>query len=291
MARRESLRRRRWSAPESRSNRPSCIEPSVVDRTAKASALVDYFRCVEPPHSYVHEASSSVVHHQDYLNPGSGQPLCGAAFEKPAQLDSTIRPVAVCPDCEAKLAEYHLTWWRERAEAATAELEGLRVKYRELAEYVDNQRRQVAGLQQPAPVMGDASGETAESRREIDGEPQAGSTSEHGETTPTSLLDQARKELLELCRPFDEAVPYWRVKNSIDAFSDKLQSDERLRLAHEIGADGSFTRWCIREIEGLGWQVTNSPVSGDADDMMNTWTQDVYQPPKKNKRRLGRSRS
>jgi hypothetical protein len=261
------------------------------DRTAKASALVDYFHYVEPPHSYVHEASSSVVHHQDYLNHRNDQALCGVAFETPARLGPTIRPVAVCPDCEAKLAEYHLKWWRERAEAATAELDELRVKYRELAEDVDNQRRQAAGPQHPAPVMGDPRGENPESRHEIDGEPQAGATSEQGETMPTPLLDQARKELIELCRPFDEAVPYWRVKNSIDAFSDKLKSDERLLLAHEIGAGGSFTRWCISEIEGLGWQVTNSPVHGNADDMMDAWTEDFYQPPKKTKGRLGRSRS
>jgi hypothetical protein len=246
---------------------------------------------VEPPHIYVHEASSSVVHHQDYLNRGSDQPLCGATFEKAARLGPTIRPVAVCPDCEATLAEYHLKWWRERAEAATAELDELRVKYRDLSEYVDNQHGQVAGLQHPVPVTGDPSDENPESRREIDGEPQAGSSSQQGETTPTSLLDRARKELLELCRHFDETVPYWRVKNSTDAFSDKLKSDERLLLAQEIGADGSFMRWCIREIEGLGWQVTNSPVHGDSDEMMDAWTQDFYQPPKKAKWRLGRSRS
>jgi hypothetical protein len=261
------------------------------DRTAIASAPVDYFRCVEPPHSYVHEASSSVVHHGDYLNRRNDQALCGVAFETPARLGPTIRPVAVCPDCEAKLAEYHLTWWRERAEAATAELDGLRVKYRELAEYVDNQRRQVAGSQHPTQVRGDPSGEDPEGRREIDGEPEAGSTAEHGETTPTPLLDQARKELLELCRRFDEAVPYWRVKNSMDAFNDKLNSDERVLLAQEIGADGSLIRWCTREIEGLGWQVTNNPVHGDADDMMDAWTEDLYQTPKKTKWRLGRSRS
>jgi hypothetical protein len=246
---------------------------------------------VEPPHIYVREASSSVVHHQDYLNRRDDQPLCGAAFENPARLDPTSRPAAVCPDCEAKLAEYHLEWWRERAEAAEAELDGLRVKYRELAEYVDNQSRQTAGLQHPAPVMGDPSGENPESRSEIVGASQAGATNEQGETTPTSLLDHARKELVELCRPFDEAVPFWRVKKSIDAFNDKLESDERVHLAHEIGADGNFIRWCIREIEGLGLQVTNSPVHGDADDMMDAWTEDFYQPPKKTKGWLGRSRS
>lgn len=216
-----------------------------------------------------------MVHHLDYLDSGSDQALCGAVFKRPARLDTLISPVAVCPDCEEKLAEYHLKWWRETAEAAAAELDGLRVKYSELAEYVDNQRRQVAGLDHPAPGMAD---------------PQTGATSEQDETAPTSLVDQARKELLELCRPFDAAVPYWRVKKCVDAFSDRLESDERLLLAQEIAADGSLIRWCLREIEGLGWQVTNSPVHGNANDMMDAWTQDLYQPPKKTKRRLGRSR-
>ena len=254
-------------------------------------ALVDYFRCVDPPHSYLHETSASVVHHGDYLNRRDDRALCGVALENPAQLGPTIRPAEVCPDCEAKLIEYHLKWWRERAEAATAELDGLRVKYRELAEYVDSQRPQVAGSQHPEQVGGDPSGENPESRRAIGGVPQAGSAAEQDETTPASLLDQARKEVLELCRQFAETVPYFRVKNSMDAFSDRLSSDERVLLAHQIGADGSLMRWCTKEIETLGWQVTNNPVHGDAEDMMDAWTQDLYQTPKKTKWRLGRSRS
>jgi len=253
-------------------------------------SVVDYVPCVEPPHTYVRDASASMVHHVDYLSRRNDQALCGVAIENPAQLGPSIRPAAVCPDCESKLAEYHLKWWRERAEAATAELDGLRAKYRELAEYVDNQRRQVAGLQHPAPVAGDASGENQQSHREMDAESQAGSMGEQGETTATPLLDHVRKELLELCRPFDDGVPFWRVKNCVDAFSDKLKSDERVRLAYEIGADGSLIRWCTREIEGLGWQVTNSPVHGDADDMTDAWMHDLYQSPKKTKWRLGRSR-
>lgn len=256
------------------------------DRTAIVSALVDYFHCVEPPHTYLHETSSSVVHHGDYLNRRNDRALCGVAFGNPVPLGPTIDPDAVCPDCEAKLAEYHLKWWRERAEAATAELDGLRAKYRELEESVDNQ-----GLQRPAQVSGDSSGEESDTRSEIAGQTQAGATDEQAETTPTPLLDQARMELLELCRPFDEAVPYWRVKNSMDAFSDKLTSDERVLLAEEIGADGSFIRWCTRELEGLGWRVTNSPVHADADTMMDAWTEDYYQAPKKTKWRRGRSRS
>jgi hypothetical protein len=227
---------------------------------------------VEPPHSYVHETSSSVVHHVDYLNRRDDHALCGVAFENPAP---TTRPAAVCADCEAKLTEYHLVWWRERAQAATAELDELRVKYRELAEHVE--------------VSGGASVEKPESPQEKGG-PRVGSTAEQAETTPTPLLDQVRNELLELCRRFDEAVPYWRVKKSMDAFSDKLESDERVRLAEEIGADGSLIRWCTKEIESHGWRVTNNPVHGDADDMMEAWTQDLYQTPKKTGWRLGRSR-
>lgn len=219
-----------------------------------------------------------MAHHLDYLNASTDRALCGAALENPAALDPTIRPLAVCPDCEAKLVEYHLKWWRERAESTTAELDELRVKYRELAEHLDNQRRGVAGV-------------SAESPAETAGEPLADSTAEQGGTTSTPLLDQARKELLELCRRFDDAVPYWRVKKGMDAFSDKLDSEERVLLAQEIGADGSLIRWCTREIEGLGWQVTNSPVHSDADSMTDAWTDDYYQTPKKTKWRPGRSRA
>jgi len=227
---------------------------------------------VEPPHNYVHETSSSVVHHQNYLNQRNDQALCGLALEKPAPLDPTFRPAGVCPDCEAKLVEYHLKWWREKAEAATAEIKELRVRYRELSENDDDQDRLVD-----------------ESRRET--EPEASPAAEQGDTTLTPLLDLARKELVELCRRFDEGVPYFRLKNCMDAFSDRLTSEERVLLAEEIGAEGSLIRWCTREIEGLGRQVTNSPVHSDADTMMDAWTEDYYQTPKKTKWRLGRPRS
>jgi hypothetical protein len=230
------------------------------------------------------------MHHGDYLNRRDDRALCGVAFENPAPPGPTVDPAAVCPDCAAKVVEYHLKWWRERAEAATAELDGLRVKYRELAEYVDSQRREVAGLQHPVEVMRDPSAENPEIRREVDEEASAGSTAEQGEALPASLLDQARKELLEVCRRFDEAVPFFRVKKSIEAFRDNLTSDEKIRLAEEIGAEGSLIRWCTNEIEGLGWRVTNNPVHGDADTMMDAWTEDYYETPKKTKWRLGRSR-
>ena len=224
---------------------------------------------MEPPHNYVHETSSSVVHHQNYLHHRHDQALCGLTFENPAQLDPTFRPAAVCPDCEAKLVEYHLAWWRERAEAATAELDELRAMYRELTETADNEEN------------------TAEPSAQIGEEPQAVPIG----GTPTPLLYRARKELVELCRRFDESVPYFRLKNCMDAFSDKLTSDERVSLAEEIGAEGSLIRWCTKELEGRGWQVTNSPVHSDADTMMDAWTEDYYQTPKKTKWRMGRSRS
>jgi hypothetical protein len=173
----------------------------------------------------------------------------------------------VCGDCEARLVEYHLKWWREAAEAATAELDELRIKYRKLSRAIEEPNRQVS-----------ASG------------PQAGPAAEQAETPPTGLLDQARKEIVELCGQFDAAVPYWRVKNCMDAFSDKLKSDERVLLAQEIGAAGSLIRWCTREIENLGWRVTNNPVHDDADTMMDAWTEDYYQTPQKSRWRRGRSR-
>jgi hypothetical protein len=218
-----------------------------------------------------------VVHHGDYLNRRDDHALCGAALENPTALRQGLRPVAVCPDCAAKVVEYHLTWWRERAEAASAELDELRAKYRELAEQVDNQRR--------------SEGENPDDRRQSEGEPQSGSTPEEAETEPTTFLGHARRELLDLCRQFEGAVPYWRLKNTMQAFSDKLTSDERVLLAQEIGAEGSLIRWCTTQIESLGWRVTDNPVSGEAGAMMDAWIDDAYQTPKKNRWRLGRSRS
>ena len=115
------------------------------------------FADVEPPHRYVRDASASVVHHADYLNRRDDHALCGAAFEDAATLTQTDRADAMCPDCEAQLVVYHLEWWREKAQAATAELEELRVKYRELQESADTQRRQPT----PTQVGKDPSGETS----------------------------------------------------------------------------------------------------------------------------------
>jgi hypothetical protein len=83
---------------------------------------------VEPPHSYVQETSASVVHHVDYLNRRDNHALCGVALGNPTTLGETGPLDAVCTDCEAKLVDYHLTWWRKTARAATTELDELRAK-------------------------------------------------------------------------------------------------------------------------------------------------------------------
>lgn len=235
------------------------------------------FADVEPPHNYVRDSSASGVHHADYLNRRGDHALCGEPLETPATLGQTGRPDTVCPDCEARLVEYHLMWWRERALAATAELDELRVKYRELTTDTDSQRR--------------SSGSTPEDRSESREEPQRYSTAGQAEVEPSTFLGQARRELLELCRQFDRAVPYWRLKNTMQAFSDKLNTDERVLLAREVGTDSSLMRWCTKEVESLGWSVTGSPVQEESEAMWDAWTHDSYQTPKKNKWRLGRSRS
>jgi hypothetical protein len=237
------------------------------------------------------ETSASVVHHVDYLDRRDDHALCGVVLENPTTLGQTAAPDAVCTDCEAKLVAYHLTWWRTTARAAETELDKLRVKYRELAEYADNQGRQLAALQPLAQVNEGSSAKPREGRREFGDEQQSESTSKQAGTAPTPFLDHARRELMELCRQFDEAVPYWRLNRTMQVFSEKLNPDERVLLAQEIGTDGSLIRWCTREIESLGWRVASNPVHGEPDAMWDAWTQDLYQTPKKTRRRLGRSRS
>ena len=158
---------------------------------------------------------------------------------------------------------------------SAAELEVLRVKYRELEESADTPRPQ------PAPAQG---GETPSSET-------SATAPEQAEEMPKTLLDRARRELAELCRQFDGTLPYFRLKNAMQAFSDKLEAHERVLLAQEIGTHGSLIRWSTKEVETLGWSVSNSPVQGESSDMWDDWLQDSYQAPKKTKRRLGWSRS
>lgn len=221
---------------------------------------------MEPPHSYVRDASASVVHHGDYLNGRDDHALCGLAVENPTKVE---QPGAVCPDCVAKLVEYHVVWWRNQARTAMAELDELRIKYRELAAGAE------PAAASPAPELSDSGAQR---------------DAELVDAEPKSLLDHARKELLQLCRQFEGAVPYRRLKNTMQAFSDGLNADERVLLAQEIGNDGSLLRWCTAEAESLGWSVAGNPVQAETEEMWDAWTRDSYQTPKSTKWRLGRSR-
>jgi Zn ribbon nucleic-acid-binding protein len=223
---------------------------------------------VEPVHSYIREPAASVLHHVDYLNHRDDHALCGVAVENPIT-QTEFSAADICPDCEAKLTVYHLEWWREKAITATAELEVLRVKYRELAQSADTESPHVA---------------TAEPEQD-----QVGSAAESAPTEATTFLERARRELAELCRKFDGAVPFFRLKNTMQEFSDKLDDHERVLLAQEIGSDGSLIRWATTEVEGLGLSVTNNRVQENTDMMWEEWLQESQQAPK-TKRRFGRSK-
>jgi hypothetical protein len=221
---------------------------------------------VEPPHSYLQDPSVSVVHHADYLNALDDHPLCGVALSGPAASVHPDAGATLCPDCEVRLVEYHLSWWRHRAEEATAELEKLRVEHREL------QVRAGVEPKVPAPAEADAT------------------TSDDAEAELTTFLGQARRELVELCRQFDGAVPYFRLKKTMGAFSDGLDDQQRVLLAEEIGSDGSLIRWATIQLETMGLQVSNSPVQENTEMMWEEWLQETPQAPTKSKRRFGRSR-
>jgi len=198
---------------------------------------------VEPPHTYLRAPSGSLVHHADYLDRRSDHALCGLRVETPTTLPHPGSGDAVCPDCEAKLVYYHLHWWREQAETAIAELQRLRAKYGEEAPAA------------PEPVPAEAA------------------TSDYD---PTTLLGRAQRELDELCRQFAGEVPYFRLKNAMQAFSDSLDTLERAQLAQEIGADGSLIRWATGRVQARGWRVTNSPVHTEAEEMWEAWHHESY---------------
>jgi hypothetical protein len=262
---------------------PGAADGSVKHETHRSAATK--FANVEPPHTYVRDAAASVVHHHDYLTSRDDHALCGIEFTDPVTFGQLEQPSAVCPDCEAKLVQYHLAWWRDRALAATAELDALRAKYQDPARDVEDEPArsaasprveitEVGGKQAP-----DRGGRLAEER----------SSAEQADAKPTSLLDHARRELLELCRQFDTTVPYRRVKNTMQAFSDKLDADERVILAQQIGGEGSLIRWSTAEVENLGWEVADNPLQGEPEEMWDAWRA-TYQTPTQSKWRLGRSR-
>jgi hypothetical protein len=220
------------------------------------------FEVVEPPHSYVRAASASLVHHADYLDHRDGQSLCGVVLVDVAVVSESPGADVTCPDCEAKLVTYHLEWWREKALAATAELEVLRATY----EPADTDVAAVA----PAAV--------------------ADSAAESALAEGATFLDRARRELTQLSRQFEGAVPFYRLNNTMQDFSEKLNDDERARLAQEIGPDSSLIRWATMEVESRGLSVTNNRVQENSDMMWQDWLEESQQAAPKTKKRFGRSR-
>jgi hypothetical protein len=222
---------------------------------------------VEPPQSFVREQSASVVHHADYLNGLDDHALCGASLQNPTASTQVDVADARCPDCEARLVTYHLAWWRARALAATAELDALRAKYPELVQSADTGSPDVPA----AEVEQDQAAESG--------------------SQETTFLASARRQLTELCGQFDSAVPFYRLKNAMQDFSDTLTDDERALLAQEVGSDSSLIRWATTEIEILGLSVTNNRVQENSDMMWQEWLQESQQQvPTKTKRRFGRSK-
>lgn len=204
-----------------------------------------------------------MVHHADYLNGLDDRALCGVPVQDPAALTQVDTADALCTDCEAQLVVYHLEWWRSRALAVTAELDALRVKYPELV--------------QPASYTA--------------AEVEQDQADDAAPTEATTFLDSARRELTELCRQADSAVPFYRLNKTMQDFSDTLNDDERALLAREIGSDSSLIRWATTEVESLGLSVTNNRVQENSDMMWQEWLQESQQPaPTKTKRRFGRSR-
>ena len=173
-----------------------------------------------------------MAHHADYLERRDNHALCGAAIEDATTLTQVGGADAICPACEEKLVLYHLEWWRDKALAATAELEALRTKHPEPEE---------------SPVRGGAG------RIDRCNRPQS--------RRPFSTMHDENSR--HSAGEFDEAVPYFRLKNTMQAFSDRLESDERVLLAQEIGGDGTLIRWSTTEVEALGWHVSNNPVQGE----------------------------
>jgi hypothetical protein len=199
-----------------------------------------------------------VAHHADYLKGRDDHTLCGVALSTPTALGPTDAAGAVCPDCEAQLVVYHLEWWREKALTATAELEELRAKHSEV----------------PEP----------------DATPELDDTRTEPVPTDATYLDRARREVVELCRQFEGAVPFFRLKNTMQDFSDRLDDPQRALLAQEVGADSSLLRWATTEVESLGLTVTNNRVQENSDMMWEEWLQESQQAAPKSKRRFGRSR-
>jgi hypothetical protein len=202
-----------------------------------------------------------VVHHADYLKARDDHALCGVALTQSSAVAQADAEGAVCVDCEAQLIVYHLEWWRETALAATAELEKLRAEH---------------GV--PGTDDSEASVITPETHR----------VDESDQTEPATFLDRARRDLVELCRQFEGAVPFYRLKNAMQDFNDGLDDPGRALLAEEVHPHGSLIRWATTEVEALGLTVTNNRVRENNEMQWEDWLQESQPAPKVTKRRFGR---
>jgi hypothetical protein len=210
-----------------------------------------------------------VVHHVDYLNARDDHTLCGVAIGAASSSTHVDAADALCPDCEAQLVVYHLEWWRTKALAVTAELDELRAKYPDLFRPADAETPE-------APA--------------VEAKPDHVVVVTTDSASTDAFLDRARLELTDLCRQFEGAVPFYRLKNTMQDFSDRLDDTERLLLAQEVGADSSLIRWATTQVEILGFTVTNNRVQENSDMMWQEWLEESQQAPPKTKRRFGRSR-
>lgn len=111
----------------------------------------------EPKYAYVYEPATDVVHHRDYLNGYPDQTLCGSQNVKVRLSPIVVVPHEVCPDCLAKLPEYHAKWWSDQFKSLSDELMRLRADYQRLQARSDDQRKQISRLQKKADGTKEAS--------------------------------------------------------------------------------------------------------------------------------------
>ena len=183
-----------------------------------------------------YEVVRLVAHHADYLERREDHALCGATLENADTLINQAVPTQFALTAKKNWFATISNGGASKALAATAELETLRAKYGEL-----------------------------------DGTPlvqleEEGSTEEPAETEPTTLLDHATRTRGPLSG-IRRRGPLCSPEEHEQAFSERLESHERLVLAQEIGGDGSLMRWSTTAVKALGLHVANNPVQEEPEAM------------------------
>ncbi|GFG52346.1 hypothetical protein CQY20_25870 [Mycolicibacterium agri] len=134
------VRRLREVYEEAKSAPPKRGEPGRKARAPMASQ--------EPPHAYLRERNSNVVHHKNYLKDRSDQTLCGLEDGFGISDREPDGATPECQACQSRLAEYHAKWWRRRCLATDKELRDLQQRYRKLEQQLNRQRYQLSRFQQ-----------------------------------------------------------------------------------------------------------------------------------------------